>query len=91
MTIQYVPYYHIMEDLDVMTDRQLNILVIIIYLSTLLFICELCLVIFNIWTFLIRQGKYKTIPLSLFYLLTAWLVVMRIYYSVWYFSIWFEG
>ena len=35
----------------------------------------------NTYMFLIKQGKYKTWPLLLFYVLTSWLAVMRVYWS----------
>ena len=35
----------------------------------------------NTWMFLIRQKKYKTRPLLMFYVLTIWLVAMRVYSS----------
>ena len=49
------------------------------YLSTLCFICELVMALTNTWKFLIRQQKYKTWPLLMFYILTIWLAIMRIY------------
>ena len=66
-------------------------MVSVIYLFTVLYIIELALALYNIWTFLIKQGKYKTVPLLLFYILTVWLIAMRIYYSVWYFNVWINS
>ena len=74
-----------------MTEDQLDILVFVIYLFTVLYIIELVLALYNIWTFLIKQGNYKTVPLLLFYILTVWLIMMRIYYSVWYFNVWINS
>ena len=51
------------------------------YFSTLCFICELIMALTNTWMFLIRQRKYKTRPLLMFYVLTIWLVAMRVYSS----------
>ena len=41
--------------------------------------------IMNTWQFLIKQRKYKTWPLLMFYILTIWLSSMRIYTSLFYF------
>ena len=57
------------------------------YLSTLCFICELAMALIITWKFLIKQRKYKTWPLFLFYILTIWLAAMRIYVSFFYFTI----
>ena len=91
MTIQAVPNYDQVKSFDMMSTAQLNILVAIIYISTLLYVFELLVALYNIKAFLIKQRKYKTVPLLLFYILTVWLCIMRIYYSVWYFSIWIDA
>lgn len=36
----------------------------------------------NSWAFLWRQGKYKTLPLLLFYLVAVTLTLARLYYSL---------
>ena len=62
-----------------MTDAQASIIVAFIYFTTLCFICELAMALINTWMFLIKQRKYKTWPLLLFYVLTIWLALERIY------------
>ena len=79
--------YDKIADKDIMTTAELNIIVAILYLSTFLFICELAMAVYNIWAFLIKQKKYKTLPLSIFYALTVWLMLMRIYFCLFYLTI----
>lgn len=38
---------------------------------------------YNIWAFIIKQKKYKTLPLLVFYVLVVLLTLMRIYFAVW--------
>lgn len=42
---------------------------------------------YNIWAFLIKQQKYKTWPLLVFYVLAILLSISRLYYSFWYFYV----
>ena len=67
------------------TDTQWNIIVGMMYTCALFFTCELALAIYNFWTFLIKQRKYKTIPLLMFYIVVILLASLRIYFSIWYF------
>ena len=82
-----IPSYDKIADSGEMTTAELNIIVAILYLSTILFLCELAMAGYNICAFLIKQKKYKTLPLTIFYALTVWLMFMRIYYSLFFFTI----
>ena len=58
-----------------------------IYIATMLFIFQLVVIAHNILAFLIRQRKYKTWPLLLFYILAAFLSLMRMWYIFFIFEI----
>ena len=60
-------------------------IVAILYISIVCFLGELTLAIYNTWKFLIKQRKYKTWFLLLFYVLTISLVLSRIYYTICFF------
>ena len=51
-----------------------------IYIATMLFIFQLVVIAHNTLAFLIRQRKYKTWPLLLFYILAAILSLIRMWY-----------
>ena len=51
------------------------------YFTTFCFICELAMALTNTWMFLIKQKRYKTWPLLMFYILTILLAIIRIYSS----------
>ena len=55
--MQPVPYYDGMKtnDGDAMSDQELNIVVVVIYLTAFLFMCQLAMAIHNIVRFLIQQ------------------------------------
>ena len=60
-----------------MTKRETIVLVSLSYTSVIAFLPLLILALYNIYTFLIRQRKYKVYPLVLFYTLTIPCLVMR--------------
>ena len=70
-----------------MTEQELRIVVAVMYFSTICFIIELAMTLTNMWRFLIKQSKYKTWPLLMFYILTICLAVVRIYFSFFYFVV----
>ena len=70
-----------------MTEQELRIVVAVMYFLTICFIIELAMTLNNMWKFLIKQKKYKTWPLLMFYILTICLAVARIYFSFFYFVI----
>ena len=76
-----------MYELGEMSLTEMNVLVFVIYLASVLYILEIAMALHNIWFFLIKQGKYKTWPLLLFYMLVTMLGISRFYYSLWFFEI----
>ena len=68
-----------------MSEQEMRIMVALIYFSTICFIIELAMTLTNMWKFLIKQRKYKTWPLLIFYILTICLAVVRIYNSFFFF------
>ena len=69
-------------DHPTLTTTELRTVIALMYISAACFIVELTLAIFNTWNFLIKQKKYKTWPLLMFYILTIALALMRLYFSV---------
>ena len=63
--MQPVPGYDFIQNINppVVTDAQLNVLVAVMYVTTALFILQMAVAIHNIWAYLIKQSKYKTLPL----------------------------
>ena len=80
--MQPIPGYDYMlsQDPPEVDESQLNILVALIYMATMLFVFQLVVITHNILAFLIRQRKYKTWPLLLFYTLAIILSLMRAWY-----------
>ena len=72
------------------TEGQLDSLVVLIYISILLFLTQLGLAIYNTWAFLIKQKKYKILPLLIFYVLVILLSISRICYSFFFFREYFN-
>ena len=82
--MQPVPGYKAVKDMNLdFSMSQLNILVFVIYLVAFLFFCQLLIALHNIWAFLIKQQKYKTSPLVVFYVIAVLLTLTEIYYSIW--------
>lgn len=73
-----VPGYDDVKATGDMTTAELNWLVFAIYFSALCFVLQLALACHHIWLFLIKQEKYKTTPLLMFYILIVMLSVTRI-------------
>ena len=76
-----VPYQDKIQSQVSLTETELRIIIAFMYFNTLCFICELAMALNNTWQFLIKQRKYKTWPLLMFYVLTICLATMRIYHS----------
>ena len=89
--MQPVPCFDAINEKGILSETELNFLVAVIYLTTVLFICELALAIVNTWAFVIKQKKYKTWPILIFYILAICSSIMRIYGSFWFFYIYTES
>ena len=59
----------------------MSMLVVSIYLTIALFLIQLIFSCYNIQAFLIRQKKYKTTPLLIFYVLVILLTVAELLYT----------
>ena len=66
-----------------MTKNEYITIVIVVYISVVMYIALLCLVIHNIYAFLYRQKKYRNFALSLFYFLTIPCILIRFYTNIW--------
>ena len=66
------------------SQGQMNWLVAVIYLCTMLFFGQLVLAFVNVYKFLYKGEKYKTLPLLLFYVLTVILTLMRLWSNLWF-------
>ena len=67
---------------DQYTDEQAIWLIVWSYFCTLLFFALFCFLVFNIWHFMYKQGKWRVWSLRMFYSLTTLCVLLRIYVSV---------
>ena len=81
--MQPVPAYDIVKAGDQLTTKELNWLVFAIYFTCLCFALQMVMAIHHIWVFLIKQDKYKTTPLLLFYILVVLLSLSRIFFDGW--------
>mgnify|MGYP007082950636 CR=1 FL=1 len=68
-----------------LTPAQINSLTFVIYLATVIFAAQMFLALHNIYAFLYKQGKYRTLPLLVFYVLTVVLTGLRLFYNLWFF------
>jgi hypothetical protein len=71
---------------DSISSLQLNAFVALQYFSATLFSLQLAMVLYNSYVFVYRQGRYKILPLVLFYVLTFGLTCLRIYFAIWFFN-----
>ena len=55
-----------------------------IYFVALLYLLMLGLTLYNFWVYIIKQAKYKVLPLLMFYLITIALILLRIETTVMY-------
>ena len=64
------PYFDFIKTVSIpaLTDGQYNFLLIENWLATLLYAGLCVFVVVNIWKILIKQGKWNTVPLLLFYI-----------------------
>ena len=51
-------------------------------MAVAIYLCQLAFAIHNTYAFLYKQGKYKTLPLLVFYILTYLLTIFRIFTSI---------
>ena len=70
------------------TETQSEVVILLMYLSVILYILMLAMTGHNIWVFLIKQKRYKTTgPLVLFYFLAVLIGLLRFYFSLFYFAV----
>ena len=60
----------------------MTILVVVIYVTSALFLLQLVFSCYNVLKFLICQKRYKTTPLMVFYLLTILLTITRFLWTL---------
>ena len=54
------------------------------YVISIFFMIVLAWLSYNIWTILIKQRKYRVLPLLTFYIVATLLVLNRLYSSIWF-------
>ena len=79
--MQPIPKYDDALTLAGVTKNSLDILVILTYITCALYLVQLAMAFYNIWAFIIKQKRYKTPPLLVFYMLVVMLTCTRIWYS----------
>ena len=52
------------------------------YICALLFSCQLYFALYNVWHYLIKQGKWRIFSLAMFYILTIICVGLRIFICI---------
>ena len=80
--MQVVPYWSKAKHKTELTSQDLSVLAALQYTVAICFTCQLVFALYNIVVFLYRQQRYKALPLSVFYVLTVWLTLVRIYYAI---------
>ena len=68
------------------SDEQFNCLVSMQYIVILLYSFLLVLCLVNFWKILIRQGKWRTLPLLFFYIMSVIAISFRIVACFFYFD-----
>ena len=68
------------------SDEQFHCLVAMQYIVILLYSFLLILCLVNVWKILIRQGKWRTLPLLFFYIMSVIAISFRIVASIYYFD-----
>ena len=66
------------------SDAQIKWLAACTYFVILTELLVLGWIIYNIWTILFTQGKYKVEPLLTFFILATMLILIRIFYAILY-------
>ena len=73
------------------SETQTEEVILLMYVSMILYILMLAMTGHNIWVFLIKQKRYKTTgPLVLFYFLAVLIGLLRFYFSLFYFAVLIE-
>lgn len=68
---------------DEMTESEYKIYGFVHYLLIIMYALLLCLCLTNIWRILIKQGKWKTLPLLAFYILSFIAIASREICNIW--------
>ena len=68
------------------SDKQFNCLVSMQYIVILLYSFLLVLCLVNFWKILIRQGRWRTLPLLFFYIMSVTAISFRIVACFYYFD-----
>ena len=67
-----------------LSDAQLVWITVFRYTVAGLTLAMSVAVMCNVWWFLVKQKKYRVLPLLVFYVLTVPLLATRFYYTIWY-------
>ena len=79
------------ENIHHWNETQTEVVILLMYLSMILYILMLSMTGHNVWVFLIKQKRYKTTgPLVLFYFLAVLIGCLRFYFSLFYFQVLIE-
>ena len=72
------PYYQIMEDTNCYSKAEITRLAVAQYLMVAMCLATLAWLLHNVVTILVRQKKYKVLPLLNFYIIAGSLLIFRI-------------
>ena len=79
--MQPIPDYDEAINLPGVSKDSLDILAILTYITCVIYLGQLAMTFQNIWAFIIKQKRYKTPPLLVFYILVFMLTCTRIWYT----------
>ena len=65
---------------------QIRVIAANLYFILLIGLLVLLWLMRNIWTILVKQGKFKVLPLLTFYIVATTLILIRIVFSLWNFQ-----
>ena len=84
-----LPYHDelIGSDAPPFTQAQLQWLAACQYLTAIGALVVASGLVYNVWKFLIRQARYKVLPLVTFYVLALLLMSERVYFAIWFFAL----
>ena len=75
----FFPYIHDYNNEEYMTTTEFRIFFLTHVIDTIIYLALWILAVINIWLILIKQGKWRTMPLLTFYIYSFLVITMRIF------------
>ena len=61
------------------TDEDIEWIEVLVYINLPLFLVTLVSLLINVWKFLVKQGRYRVLPLVSFYVLAISITLVKVY------------